>query len=74
MEVHRRLLPYEIAVGSTIVALFLSLNLEALIHRPTVILFLVNVALSTWYGGLRPGVIATALSALAINYFLIQPG
>ena len=73
MEVYRRLLPYAIAVCSTLVALFCSLRLEALIHRPTVILFFIAIAISTWYGGTRPGIVAIILSILTINYFFIEP-
>ena len=33
----------------------------------------IAVLLSAWYGGLGPGLFATALSALSIDYFLLPP-
>ncbi len=73
MRISQRLLAYGIAICSTIVALFLSLRLEALIHRPTVMLFFIAIAISTWYGGLRPGIVTIVLSILSILYFFIAP-
>jgi PAS domain S-box-containing protein len=36
-------------------------------------LFYGAVALSSWYGGMKPGLLATALSTVAINYFFMAP-
>jgi PAS domain S-box-containing protein len=36
-------------------------------------LFFAAVAVSTWYGGMQPGLLATALSTLAMGYFFTQP-
>jgi PAS domain S-box-containing protein len=47
--------------------------LGTLINRPTVILFFVAIAISTWYGGSSPGVVAIVLSILAVVYFFMPP-
>jgi signal transduction histidine kinase len=36
-------------------------------------LFIAAVALSAWYGGLGPGLLATGLAVLALDYFFIPP-
>jgi signal transduction histidine kinase len=36
-------------------------------------LFFAAVALSAWYGGLGPGLLATGLSVLALDYFFVPP-
>jgi PAS domain S-box-containing protein len=41
--------------------------------RPFQILFVVPIILSAYIGGLGPGLLATALSALAMDWFAIQP-
>ena len=43
------------------------------IERPALILFAVPILLAVHVGGLVPGLIATALSALLSDYFLIAP-
>src|SRR5262245_52855136 len=40
---------------------------------PPIILFIVPVAVSAWYGGLRSGLLATLLGGLGYNYFLQEP-
>ncbi|MGE0127313.1 MAG: PAS domain-containing protein [Blastocatellales bacterium] len=40
---------------------------------PPIILFIVPVVVSAWYGGLRSGLLATLLSSLGYNYFLQEP-
>jgi len=64
---------YGIAVFSVGAALLISrwppLHLEA----APVSLFLCAVILSTWFGGVRQGSLATALSALAFYYYFLPP-
>src|SRR5438132_6199831 len=36
-------------------------------------LFLCAVLISAWFGGIAPGLLATALSALAFNYYFLPP-
>jgi signal transduction histidine kinase len=67
-------LRYSTAMASVLLALLLALALEPLMgHVPFSALFLAAVMLSTWYGGLGPGLLATALAALAVNYFFELP-
>ncbi|HEX2185780.1 MAG TPA: DUF4118 domain-containing protein, partial [Chloroflexota bacterium] len=61
-------------MASVLLALLLALALEPLMgHVPFSALFLAAVMLSTWYGGLSPGLLATALATLAVNYFFELP-
>ncbi|MBD2356470.1 PAS domain S-box protein [Tolypothrix sp. FACHB-123] len=73
MRYDRRLFSYAIAIGSTAIALLLSLCLEHLISRTIGTLFYIAIAVTTWYGGFRPGIVTVTLSTLAINYFFIPP-
>ncbi len=73
MRYDRRLLSYAIAIGSTAIALLLSLCLEQLISRTIGAFFYIAIAVTTWYGGFRPGIVTVTLSTLAINYFFIPP-
>jgi PAS domain S-box-containing protein len=52
-----------------IVCLFLN---EALSGNLPLTLFIVPVVVSAWFGGLGPGLLATALSGLASDYFLTE--
>jgi C4-dicarboxylate-specific signal transduction histidine kinase len=64
---------YGIAVLSVAAALIISrwpaLHLEA----APVSLFLCAVILSAWFGGVGPGLLATALSAVAFYYYFLPP-
>ena len=59
-----------LAVGS---ALLLTLLLQSLLKSTIFLLFLAAVAVSAWYGGMEAGLLATALSTLAVNYFFLEP-
>lgn len=64
------LLGYSIAILSTGGALVLTLLLErAQLGPSTRLLFLAAVVVSSWYGGFRPGLLATLLSAAGSIYF-----
>jgi PAS domain S-box-containing protein len=52
-----------------IVCLFLN---EALSGSLPLTLFIVPVVVSAWFGGLGPGLLATAVSAMASDYFLTE--
>jgi hypothetical protein len=62
------LIRYGLAVVSVALALGLTLLLIPLGHGSGV-LFLATVMVSAWYGGLGPGLLATTLSALALDFF-----
>ena len=68
-----RLLRYGVALGLTALALLLWLFLAQPILRPPFALFLVAVAISAWYGGTGPGLLAAVLSILASDYFYLSP-
>jgi len=66
-------LRYGFAVAMVTLALLLTLLLYPLLHKTPGVLFFAAVMLSSWYGGFRPGVVATILSVSCINYFFLAP-
>jgi signal transduction histidine kinase len=61
-----------VAAISVGIAAVITLKLESVIED-TAILFLCAVMLSSWYGGLWPGVLAALLSVLVLDYYFIPP-
>jgi diguanylate cyclase (GGDEF)-like protein len=72
-SVGARLAWYGLAVGLSALALVLMLLSWPLLEPSVFFLFLAAVTISALYGGLGPGLAATALSALASNYFFLKP-
>ena len=69
-----RLVAYGVAVLATGVSLVLRLALYGLVGgRGPFITFFPAVVIAAYLGGLRPGIVATVLSAAAVDYFLIEP-
>jgi len=65
---------YGVAVLTVTVALLLKLLLAPLIAQESpFLLFLPAVMVSTWYGGLGPGLLATVIAALISDYFFLGP-
>ncbi len=64
---------YGIAVLSVAAALIISRWPALHMQDAPVSLFLCAVLLSAWFGGIGPGLLATALSALAFNYYFLPP-
>src|SRR6266849_657131 len=64
---------YGIAVLSVAAALIISRWPPLHLQDAPVSLFLCAVLLSAWFGGIGPGLLATALSALAFNYSFLPP-
>jgi C4-dicarboxylate-specific signal transduction histidine kinase len=63
---------YAVAVTSVGAAVVATLGLgSAMNHTPT--LFFCSVMLSSWFGGLGPGILAGVLSAIALDYYFIPP-
>jgi K+-sensing histidine kinase KdpD len=69
-----------IAVASVAVALGFHLLLDSLFPHDTflplilgVTMLCASVVLSAWYGGLGPGLLATALAALIADYHFVHP-
>ncbi|BAZ28622.1 multi-sensor hybrid histidine kinase [Cylindrospermum sp. NIES-4074] len=73
MRLDQRLLAYSVAIGSTAIALLLTLWLEQLLSRTIGAFFYIAIIVSSWYGGFRPGLVTVVLSTLAINYLFIPP-
>ena len=58
----------------TVTAAFLVTELFLVVLQPTVfLLFLAAVMVTAWYGGLKPGLLATFVSTWIIGFFLLQP-
>ncbi|ACK72806.1 multi-sensor signal transduction histidine kinase [Gloeothece citriformis PCC 7424] len=66
---------YSIAVLSVIIALGLMLLLDPWMPMETspFLVFFVAVTVSAWYGGIKPGLVATFLSAIASYYWFFIP-
>src|SRR3984957_4763463 len=68
----RLLSSYVVAAISVGIAVVITLKLGSVIKH-TATLFFCSVMLSSWYGGLWPGVFAALLSVVALDYYLIPP-
>jgi PAS domain S-box-containing protein len=67
-------LRYGLAVVSVAIALGLALLAQfQTIHKLEFPLFLMAVAMTVWYAGGVPGVLAVGLSGLSFNYFFTEP-
>jgi PAS domain S-box-containing protein len=67
-------LRYGLAVASVAIAVAIADILEHHeFHRGAIPLFLFAVALSAWYGGVGPAMLATVLSTLSFDYFFAPP-
>src|ERR1700704_4865355 len=64
---------YGIAVLSVTTALIISRWPALHLQDAPVSLFLCAVILSAWFGGVGPGLLATALSAFAFYYYFLPP-
>ena len=68
-----QLLHYAVALLSVALAVGTNLLFNPYLAPTLTPPFFAAVMVSAWYGGLGPGLLATALSTLAINYFLVEP-
>src|SRR2546423_8550340 len=60
-----------LGVAAAVIAnLLLATYLQA---SPTLFLFLCAIIFAAWFGGVGPGLAATALSVLAFDYFFLPP-
>jgi PAS domain S-box-containing protein len=67
-------LSYGLAIMSVVVALIIAWWIEAVWRSaPHASLFLCAVMFSAWFGGIKPGLVATVLSLLTFNYFFLAP-
>ncbi len=69
----RTLLRYGVAVTAVLVALLLTRVLASYVESFRTPLFFCAIMLSTWFGGFMPGMVATLLSVLALNYYSVPP-
>src|SRR2546423_1783802 len=71
---HSPVLRYGLAATSSAVALGLALLTQRYgFHNVEVPLFLFSIAVTVWYAGIGPGILAVVLSSLAFDYFLTEP-
>jgi C4-dicarboxylate-specific signal transduction histidine kinase len=71
-KLRRLLSSYLVASISVGLAVIATLILGSAVKHTTA-LFFCSVMLSSWYGGLWPGVFAAVLSVVALDYFFIPP-
>lgn len=65
---------YSVAVLASLLALLLRFLLAPLLRESApLLIFIMPVVFSAWYGGLKPGLLATTLSALIGSYFFVEP-
>ncbi|HST22526.1 MAG TPA: DUF4118 domain-containing protein [Blastocatellia bacterium] len=67
------LLRYGLAVTFVGLALLITHLLTPVVSATTSPLFFAAVMLTAWYCGFGPGIVASVLSTLALNYFFIPP-
>ncbi len=69
------ILSYGVAVLSVIAAIIILLQITttSLDSAPHVSVFLCAVIVSAWFGGIRSGLLAVVLSALAFDYYFLPP-
>ena len=68
------IISYTLSVLAPLLMLALRMSIaESYGNRPLLILFMLPIILCSLIGGLWPGIVATAISALSINYFAIPP-
>ncbi|MEH2145961.1 PAS domain S-box protein [Nostoc sp.] len=68
-----QLLHYIIALLSVALALGVTRLLRPYLSATPSALFFAAVMVSAWYGGFAPGLLATVLSTLVVNYLFLQP-
>src|SRR3982750_476014 len=67
------LIRYGFAVVATALALAVTLPAASLLERAVFVLFWPAVIGAAWFGGIGPAILASTLSVLAVDYFLIGP-
>ena len=66
-------LRYGVAVAATAVILLVSLAASPLVEPMPSIPFFSAVAISAWFGGFGPALVAAVLAVLAVDYFFVDP-
>jgi K+-sensing histidine kinase KdpD len=65
------LLRYGVAILAVVVASLSTMLLSPVLQPAPFSLFFAAVMIAAWYGGLGPGLVATILSSLALDYFFL---
>jgi PAS domain S-box-containing protein len=73
MSIYQRFLPYSVAIGSTAIALMLSLWAQLVLPQAIGAFFYIAIAITAWYGGVKPGIVAIVLALLALDYYFMPP-
>jgi len=69
-----RWVPYAAAAVLTAATLGLRLAINPWVaDRPLLIIFFLPILISAWWGGLGPGLLATALTGLCTDFYLFPP-
>jgi PAS domain S-box-containing protein len=68
-----QLFQYGVALLAVALALSVNLLFSSYLEPTPTPLFFAAVMFSAWCGGLGPGLLATALSTLAVNYLYVEP-
>lgn len=68
-----RFSPYAVSFLTVISALLLTMLLKPLLTPTIFLLFFAAVAVSSWYGGFKPGLLTAFLSSLAVSFFFLEP-
>lgn len=64
---------YGLALLVIAVALGMTLSFASLLQNTPTALFYLAVMISSWFGGFGPGLFATLLSTIFLNYFFLEP-
>lgn len=67
----RPLFGYAMGVVTTAAALGLTLLMEAELQRSIFVVFFGAITVTAWVGGLGPALLATLLSVLSADYFML---
>jgi hypothetical protein len=68
----QRLIPYLVAFITVCFAILTTLRFGSALNHISAIFFC-SIIVSSWYGGLFPGLLAALLSWLALDYYFIPP-
>src|SRR3954463_8758813 len=66
--------PYAVAIVLSLCALVLRMSIAPWVGtRPLLLLFVIPIVLSAYLGGLGPGLFATALAGIVVDWFILPP-
>ncbi|HEU5409071.1 MAG TPA: DUF4118 domain-containing protein [Nitrospira sp.] len=73
-SIPRRSKGYGVAIGATLLAFLLRLSLDSYLgDRLAYAAFLIAIAVTTWYGGIGPSLVAFVLGGLIANWVFLHP-